>query len=74
MIKELLDPNSDVSSMRVMSFIALFIAGGLAFTGLIKGVDLSALGVLCGVFVASSFGGKSIQAFAESKKRGDGGQ
>lgn len=71
MIKKLLDPNSDVSSMRAAMFIALFAAIVIAIIGLFKGVDLGDLGILCGVFVASAFGGKSIQALGEMKSGGE---
>lgn len=67
MVKELLDPKSDVSSMRAAMFIALFASIVIAVIGLFKGVDLGDLGILCGVFVTASIGGKMGQAFAERK-------
>lgn len=73
MIKPLLDPKSDVSSMRAAMFIALFAAIIIAIIGLFKGSDLGGLGILCGVFVGAAFGGKSLSKFAEVKER-EGGE
>lgn len=70
MIKPLLDPKSDVSSMRAMGFIALIAAIIIAVIGLFKGVDLNNLGILCGVFVGPAFLGKAAQHFSESREGG----
>lgn len=55
-LKNLFSEQSEVSSMRVMSFIALFASIGLAFTG----HDSSTL-----VFVTAAFGGKVGQKIVE---------
>lgn len=70
MLKELLDSRSHVSSMRMMGFISVITASILGIIGLLKGADLSNLGVLCGVFLASAFSGKVGQKFIE-RKNGD---
>ena len=67
MLKELLDSKSSVSSMRMMGFISIITASLLGIIGLIKGVEPSSLGVLCGVFLASAFSGKVGQKYIESK-------
>ena len=71
MIREMLNPNSDVSSMRVAMFILIFAGIIIAIVGLVKGVDLGGLGILCGVFVGAAMGGKSLQAFSEKGSGGD---
>jgi len=67
-IKNMLSSSTEVSAMRVMSFIALFIAGYLAVHGMNTGRDLNALAVLCTVFAGAAFGGKIAQKFAEKDK------
>ena len=67
MLRDLFSENSSISSMRVMSMISLLIGGGIAVYGVYQGKDLSALSVLCAVFVGSAFSGKVGQKFAESK-------
>lgn len=67
-IKKLLSESSDLSCMRAMSLLSLLLAGAIAVIGLIKNVDLSALSLLVGVFVAAAFGGKVGQKFAEVKE------
>jgi hypothetical protein len=66
MLKELLDTRSNVSSMRMMGFISVITASVLGVIGLLKGVEPSTLGVLCGVFLGSAFGGKVGQKYIES--------
>lgn len=61
MIKKLLDPNSEVSSMRAAMFLALFAAIVIAIIGLFKGVDLGNLAILVGVFITPAFGAKMLQ-------------
>lgn len=58
LIQACFSSSSDVSCMRVMSFISLLIGGYLAVTG----HDTSV-----GVFVMAAFGGKVAQKFAETK-------
>lgn len=58
-LKKLFSQNSEVSMMRVLSFISLIIGGYLA----LKGQDTSV-----SVFVYAAFGGKAVQKYIESKK------
>lgn len=58
-LKKLLSENSDVSSMRVMAFISLFSAIGLAFTNK-SGYE---------AFIYAAFVGKGIQKFSELTKK-----
>lgn len=67
MIRELLDEKSSVSSMRLMSLIALFHACGLAAYGLYTGKDLIGLTALCSVFITAAFTGKVVQKSMENK-------
>lgn len=68
MLKSLLSEQSEISAMRVMSFISLLIGGILAVYGMYKGVSISELSILCGVFVGSAFGGKVLQKIQEVKE------
>ena len=63
--KKVLSENTEVSAMRLMSFISLLVASALAFIGMYKGVSLDALATLCGVFLGAGFIGKASQKFAE---------
>jgi hypothetical protein len=56
LIREMFSESGDISCMRVMSFVALLAAIGLAFTG----HDNSVL-----VFVGAAFGGKIAQKHIE---------
>lgn len=64
-LKALFSSKSEVSSMRVMCMVSLALGGGIAVYGIVKDRDLSALAVLCSVFVGAAFGGKVGQKFAE---------
>lgn len=64
-IKQLFSESSGISSMRVMSMIALLIAGTIALLGLYKTTDLTGLSMLVGAFLASAFGGKVFQKAQE---------
>lgn len=67
MIRELLDPKSSISSMRLLSFISLLTGCLLAAYGLYANKDLLGLAALCSVFVGAAFTGKAIQKSMESK-------
>jgi hypothetical protein len=67
-IRELCTSGSGVSSMRVMSFIALGFGGMIAVVGLAMRVNLTELSLLSGVFVGAAFGGKVGQKFAEVRR------
>lgn len=57
----------NMSSMRIMAFMALCSAIVIAFIGLHKNVDLTQLGVLVGSFLVPAFTGKGLQSFAERR-------
>lgn len=64
-LKLLFSDNSDISMMRFMCLVSLFLGGGIACYGISHGQDLNALAILCSVFVGAAFGGKVGQKFAE---------
>lgn len=66
--KELLDENSSMSTMRLMSLLSLACGCGLGVYGLYMNRDLIGLAALCGVFVTAAFGGKAIQKSIESRR------
>ncbi len=67
-IKELLNEKSKTSSMRIMSFISLFTAVGIAIAGICKTYpDYSGLSILCSVFLSAAFLGKIGQKSVEVK-------
>lgn len=68
MIREILTSKSRVSSMRLMSFIALLWGCALSGYGLVEGKDLMGLTALSSVFVAAAFGGKVLQKNIENKE------
>lgn len=59
-IKELFGESSDISIMRLMSFISLMVGAILAISGHDTSVE---------VFVFAAFGGKALQRFAESREQ-----
>lgn len=67
LFKEILSQKSDVSCIRLMSVLGLFIAGYIAIRGLETHADLNGLAMLCGTFLASSFGAKVWQKSVETK-------
>lgn len=66
--KAMFASKSEVSSMRVMCMFSLGIGSALATYGIVHDRDLSALAVLCSIFVGAAFGGKVGQKFAENKE------
>lgn len=65
--QRLLSDDSDVSCMRLMSLISLFIGGSIAYVSLFENRDLSEASPTIGVFVGAAFGGKVWQKYAERK-------
>lgn len=65
MFSKLFSENSEVSMMRVMSMLSLSAGIVIGAYGLCTNKDMSALSMLCGVFVGAAFGGKVGQKFAE---------
>ena len=66
-LRDMFSEQSNISSMRVMSMIALLVSSYLAIYGIDSKADLNALAVLCSVFLGAAFGGKVAQKFAETK-------
>jgi len=58
-LKSLFSEKSEISAMRVMAMISLFIGGYLAITG--KDASVS-------IFVLAAFGGKFAQKAVETKE------
>lgn len=71
MIKELLNAKSPVSSMRLMSIIALLWACILSGYGIVVGRDLMGLAGLCSVFISAAFVGKAYQKSIERNNEED---
>ena len=59
------EPNGQISSMRIMAFIALLAAIGVSATSLFLGTPINDNVVMW--FLISAFGGKTGQKFAEKK-------
>lgn len=66
-LKKIFSEASDISSMRIMSFLSLIIGAIVSLIGLFKGSELFGLATLAGVFVGSAFGGKVLQKIQEIK-------
>ena len=49
-LKDAFSESSDVSMMRLLSFVCVISACVVACTGLYKGANLSELSILCGTF------------------------
>lgn len=64
-IKDLLSSNTSVSSLRLMSFIALTVGCAIAIVGLSLNRDLMGLAALSSVFISAAFVGKVSQKFVE---------
>lgn len=57
--------NSEVSCMRVMSFLSLLTGASVTFYSIYRGIDLASATPVIGVFVGGAFGGKVAQKFVE---------
>jgi len=66
-IKGFFKDTGDQSMGRLLSFITVLSAVVIACYGIVKGVDLSTLAVLCGTFLGAGIGGKVVQSFAEKE-------
>lgn len=62
---KMLSESSEVSTMRVMSLLALIIGSGIAIYGVYKGNDLSGIAQICAIFVGAAFTGKAAQKYME---------
>ena len=71
-LKSCLSQDSSVSSMRIMSFIALFAAIGVTAYGMYRAFNLTELSLLVGVFIGAAFGGKAYQKKIELDKDNKG--
>lgn len=68
-LKGIFKPNSDVSSMRVMSMLCTITACLIGFCGLLMGKDLASLSMLCGTFLSGAMVGKVAQKHVENKEQ-----
>lgn len=68
-LKELLSENGTISTMRLMSIIALIVGAILAMYGLYEGRDLAGVAQLSAVFVGSAFAAKFTQKLIETPKK-----
>jgi hypothetical protein len=66
-ILDLIRDDSNLSMTRFLAMFSVIMAGGIAVYGMSKGVDLNALSMLVGVFLAAGFTGKVSQKMIESK-------
>lgn len=66
-IKALLSESSTISTMRLMSLIALIVGSGVACYGIYVGKDLAGVAQVTAVFVGSAFSAKVVQKFSENK-------
>lgn len=67
-ILELFGEKGDISMMRLLSFICIMTASGIAMRAVIMDRDLSQAAVLCGVFLGAGISGKVIQRGIEAKE------
>ncbi len=67
-LRQLISENSSLSSLRAMSLGCCLFACILAVYGVYKGIDLTGLSELCGVFLAAAFTGKVAQKHIEMKR------
>lgn len=63
-VRAMTDSQEKISSMRVMSFLALIVAAGLAVANCVPGVQGDNLHVL--YFLTAAFAPKAVQKFAEN--------
>lgn len=68
LLMELIDENSPVSSMRVMSLICVITAAIIAIVGMEQGKDLSQLAMICGTFLGAGLTGKVTQKIVEKNE------
>jgi hypothetical protein len=66
--KKLLSENNEVSCMRLMAIISLFVGSSIAYIALYKNCDLTSSAPTISIFVGAAFGGKIWQKYAEVKK------
>lgn len=67
-LKDLFSESSNVSAMRVMAFISLFIGGVIAIIGIFRGVNCSDLSFLSSAFIVPAFTGKAYQKHLEVRQ------
>jgi len=66
-LKSLFSASGGVSMMRLLSFICVLTACGIAAKVTVAGGDLNAASMLCSTFLGFGIGGKVSQKFAENK-------
>lgn len=66
-LKDLFSDSSTVSMVRVLSFICVVTASGVAIYSVAKGSNLDSVSVLCGTFLGIGMGAKVSQKAIEAK-------
>lgn len=64
-MKDMLQPNSNTSSIRFAMLSCVYAAIGLAFYGMYKNLPLTELSVFCGTFLTTGFAAKVVQKRSE---------
>lgn len=67
-IKALLSDCGSVSTMRLMSIIALLVGSAVGVIGVLKGKELGGVAEICAVFITSAFAAKTAQKHIEKRK------
>lgn len=65
--KDLFSDSSSVSMIRVLSFICVLTASGVAVHAVSVGANLDGVSVLCGTFLGFGISGKVSQKWLENK-------
>lgn len=68
LLQNLFSETGSISMMRVLAFLCVLTAIGIAITALIRGSDLSSAAVLCGTFLGVGVGGKLMQKGMEVRR------
>ena len=67
LLRDLINEKSPVSTMRVLSLVAMLIGGAVAMFGVYRGSDMLGVAAVAGVFVSASITGKVVQKSIEVK-------
>lgn len=66
-MKEMFSESGDISMMRIIAFICVITACGVAIAGLAMDKDINAIAMLCGTFLGAGITGKVVQRSIEVK-------
>lgn len=66
-LKDLFSDSGSVSMVRVLSFICVVTASGVAIHAVTVGSNLDSVSVLCGTFLGAGLGAKVGQKMVEAK-------